>query len=197
MINTRKAMENLFVSRVRIKLMQHFLSNQDIPIHLRAAVREMKEEINAVRRELNRLEEIKILKSETRGNRKYYMLNKQGPFVDELTGIVYKTFGLGGDVIRNQQKLGDVSFAILSDSYMTGVVSVEHHVDLTLIGDVNMKELQSMILETEKREDREINYTVLKLSDFETRKKRRDGFVMDLLLGKKLMLIGSYEELIS
>ena len=47
-----------------------------MPIHLRGAVREFNEEINAVRRELNRLEEAKILLTEKRGNRKYFVLNQ-------------------------------------------------------------------------------------------------------------------------
>jgi hypothetical protein len=190
-------MDKLFVSRVRIKLLHYFLSNQDVPVHLRGAVRELDEEINAVRRELNRMEEVKLLKSDHRGNRKYFILNKQGPFVEELTGIVYKTFGLGGEIVRNQTKLGDVKFAILTTSYTSGVSSNAQNVDLVLIGDINMEELQLLIDNVERKENREINYTVLKYSDFELRKRRRDSFVMDMLISTKILVIGTQEDLIA
>jgi hypothetical protein len=195
MLNAKKAMDKLFVSRVRIKLLHYFMMNQDIPVHLRGAVRELKEEINAVRRELSRMEEIKLLKSEVRGNRKYYMLNKQGPFVEELTGIIYKTFGIGGEIIRNQAKLGEIKFAILTSDFLTGVKSSTHNVDLVIIGEVNMSELESIISDFETKEKQEINYTVLKLSDYDLRKRRKDSFIMELLLNPKLMLIGSSFEL--
>lgn len=197
MINSRKAMENLFVSRVRIKLLKFFMMNPDVPVHLRGAVREMKEEINAVRRELMRLEEIKLLKTDTRGNRKYYVLNKQGPFVEELRGIVFKTFGLGGELLRNMSKLGDIKFGILTGAYLTGIDTASHPVDLVLIGDVNTDEMNKLIASFEQKEQREINYTVFSLNEFELRKKRKDNFVIELLLGPKLMLMGTHEELIS
>lgn len=190
-------MDKLFVSRVRIKLLHHFLFNQDVPVHLRGAVRELKEEINAVRRELTRMEEIKLLRSEVRGNRKYYMLNKQGPFVEELTSIVHKTFGLGGEIVRNQTRLGDVKFAILTQSYTSGLQLGSHNVDLVLIGNIEVKVLGEIVAEIEKKESREINYTVLKYSDFDLRKRRRDSFVTELLLSPKILIIGTQEELVS
>lgn len=197
MLNTRKAMDKLFVSRVRIKLLHHFMTHQDVPVHLRGAVRELKEEINAVRRELTRLEEIKLLRSEVRGNRKYYMLNKQGPFVEELSAIVHKTFGLGGELVRNQMKLGDIKFAILTQSYTNGLQLGSHNVDLVLIGSVEMKVLEEIVAEVEKKENREINYTVLKYTDFDIRKRRRDSFVTELLLSPKILVVGTQEELVS
>jgi uncharacterized protein len=197
MLNAKKAMDKLFVSRVRVKLLNYFLMNPDVPVHLRGAVRELKEEINAVRRELNRMEEVKLLTSESRGNRKYYMLNRQGPFVEELTGIVYKTFGLGGDIIRNESRLGDVKFAVLTSDYITRVTSSSHNVDLVLIGEINMDELEEIISTTEAKEKREVNYTVLKTTEFELRKRRKDSFVMELLLTPKLMLLGSSVDLAS
>ncbi|MFW5702525.1 MAG: hypothetical protein ACOCXP_01005 [Candidatus Dojkabacteria bacterium] len=197
MVNTKKALDNLFVSRVRIKLLHYFLVHKDIPVHLRGAVREINEEINAVRRELNRLEEIKLLKSESRGNRKYFMLNPQGPLVDELTGMIFKTFGLGGDVLRNINKLGDVSYAILTEDYISGVQSTEHNVDLIMIGEIDLDALSQVVDEAERKEKREINYTVLGSEDFELRKKRRDSFVMDILLTPKLLLVGSERDLLA
>lgn len=195
-MNPRKAMDKLFVSRVRIKLLRHFLENPDTPIHLRGSVREIDEEINAVRRELIRLEEVKLIRSDRRGNRKYYLLNQDGPFIQELRGIIYKTFGLGGAIIKRQSKLGDIRFAILTGNYYTGISNMEHPVDLVLIGNPEMDELEKLIKEQEKKEAREINYTVFTPKDFDLRKRRSDSFVIELLVAPKLMLIGTISELV-
>jgi len=197
MVNGKKAMEQLFVSKVRIKLLHYFFTHPDTPIHLRGAVRELKEEINAVRRELNRMEEIQLVRSDQRGNRKYYLLQKDATFSEELRGIVFKSFGLGGEILKNQKKIGIIQFAILTSSYVTGIMMGNNKVDLILIGDINLTELNNIIEEFEKKELREVNYTIMKATEFELRKKRRDPFVTELLIGSKLLLIGSQDELVS
>jgi len=113
MYNLIKGLNNLFVSKVRIKAVKYFLFNPDVPIHLRGAVREFKEEINAVRREMSRLEEIGFITSESRGNRKYFLMNKDHPYMPELMGMFHKTFGIGGSILQNLEKLGNIQFVIL------------------------------------------------------------------------------------
>jgi DNA-binding transcriptional ArsR family regulator len=94
-MNSReKSLELLFVSKVRIKALKYFLLNPTTQIHLRAAVRQFDEEINAVRRELMRFEKMGLLKVESKGNKKYFKLNLDHPFINELLGIVHKSSGL-------------------------------------------------------------------------------------------------------
>jgi DNA-binding transcriptional ArsR family regulator len=196
MANAKKTLEYLFVSKVRIKSLRYFFFNPDVPIHLRAAVRELNEEINAVRRELTRLEEIKLLKSEKRGNRKYFSLNYNNPFFNEFMSIIHKTFGLGGAIITNAKKMGEIDYAILTSSFTRGIRMGVHDVDLVVIGQIDLGFLSDLVEKTEKKIGREINYTVLKRSEFELRKKRRDSFVMELVLSSKIVLIGREEDLI-
>ncbi|KKQ36346.1 MAG: Transcriptional regulator, partial [Candidatus Woesebacteria bacterium GW2011_GWA1_37_7] len=65
---------DIITSKVRIRVLELFFSNSNEMYHVRGIVREIKEEINAVRRELERLEKAGILKKEPRGNRLYYIL---------------------------------------------------------------------------------------------------------------------------
>jgi len=53
-------MEELFISRVRVKLLTLFLTSQEPLLHVREIVRRVDEEINAVRRELLRMEKFGI-----------------------------------------------------------------------------------------------------------------------------------------
>ncbi len=50
---------------------------------------------------------------------------------------------------------------------------------------------------TEKQLNREINYTVLKNSEFQLQKKRRDAFITELIFGSRIMLLGDEEEFVS
>lgn len=195
MPNLTKSLSSLFISKVRIKAIKYFIFNQDTPIHLRGAVRELKEEINAVRRELSRLEAINFISSETRGNRKYFALNPDYPLLDELMGIFHKTFGLGGSIISSKNKLGDVKFAIITNSYMKNQKADTGQVDMIMIGDVDLDVLGKLVEEAEKKLGKEIHYTVLKENEFILRKKRRDAFVMDIMIKGKIVLIGNSEEL--
>ncbi len=193
--NPIKALNHLFISKVRIKVLKYYLFNADIPIHLRGLVREVQEEINAVRRELLRLEEIGLIRSEMRGNRKYYLLNRDFLYVNELLGIFHKSFGLGGSIIKNLENLGKVDFAILTGSFTTFSAPDPNIIDLVLIGDIDLQALSKLVQDAEKKLNREINYTVLKSSEFILKKKRRDAFIMQLLIVPKIMLCGNINDL--
>ena len=191
MSNPRKYLDQLFISKVRIKAIRHFFMNPDEPIHLRAAVRELDEEINAVRRELTRMEEIKLLLAEKRGNRKYFRLNPYFLYYDELLGMVHKTFGLGGEVVAAQNKLGEVQFALLSQGFVYGEYYGTHTIDLAVVGKgIDMTVLDEIVSKEEKRTNRNIHYTVLSITDFETHKRRKDQFVLELIAQNKVMLVG-------
>jgi hypothetical protein len=196
MYNLIKGLNNLFISKVRIKAIKYFLFNPDVPIHLRGAVRDFKEEINAVRREMTRLEEIGFITSEARGNRKYYILNTAYPYIPELLGMFHKTFGLGGAIVQNLERLGDLQFVILSGTFTNFIKPSSHNVDMVVIGNVNVEVLNSIVEEAETKLGRQINYTVLKTGDFILRKKRRDAFIMELLIGNKILLVGNNEDLV-
>ena len=77
---------DIITSKVRIKILELFLADLEEMYHVRGIVRETKEEINAVRRELQRLEKAGILKKEPRGNRLYYWLRKRSLVVSMPMG---------------------------------------------------------------------------------------------------------------
>lgn len=190
----KKALENLLVSKVRIKVLEYFLATPSASIHLRGAVRLFDEEINAVRREFERLEKAKMLHSETRGNKKYFYVNKSHDFIIELTKIFNKTYGLGGDILTNLPKLGEVQFAILTPAYTMRTDKNDHIIDLMVVGDVRLELLQDLVEKAEKTIGREIHYSVMKLEEFQIRKRRRDQFLIDLMIHDNLFLVGKVEE---
>ena len=110
-------LSDIITSKVRIKILRLFLSDTSEMYHVRGVVRETKEEINAVRRELARLEKAGILKKEARGNRLYYWPRRDYLYFGDFLSIVAKGTGLGGELLANKNKIGKISFIMFSGRF--------------------------------------------------------------------------------
>jgi hypothetical protein len=185
---------DIITSKVRIKVLELFFSNLKELYHVRGIVREIGEEINAVRRELEKLEKDGILKKEPRGNRLYYYPREDHPFYGDLVSMVAKTTGLGRAIIDSKNKIGKLSSVMISGRFVRFKErKKEDEVDMLVIGDVVLPELASIIRVEESKRGVEINYTVMSREEFEFRKKRRDPFLQGILLGSRIMIIGDEE----
>lgn len=190
------SLQDFMISRVRVRMTELFFSDPQEMYYVREITRKTKEEINAVRRELERMLEAGILKSEQRGNRLYYSLNERYTFYQELRQMVAKSTGLGKKIRQLKRKLGEIDYVMFSGGFIKGQLPKQGEVDILVIGSVVMPELQALIQEEEARIGREINYAVFGRDEFEFRKTRRDPFIMDVLYGSRLMIIGSETEFV-
>ncbi|MBI2334403.1 hypothetical protein HYU96_01245 [Candidatus Daviesbacteria bacterium] len=189
-------MEELFVSRVRVKLLQLFLSSRETLLHVREIVRRVSEEINAVRRELARMEKYGMVASEWRANRRLYRFRKDYIFYRELSGLVAKTTGLGGSIIRSRTKLGKIKFAFLSGRFLQGIPSGADDVDLLVVGSIVLPELQALVADEQAKRETEINYSFMDEAEFKFRVRRRDPFILKVLMQPKVMLAGDENEML-
>ncbi|MDP2632746.1 MAG: winged helix-turn-helix domain-containing protein [Candidatus Curtissbacteria bacterium] len=187
---------DILISKVRVKILELFLSNPDQVYHVRDIVRRVEEEINAVRRELARLEKTGLLSSQWRANRRYYSAKKDHLFYFELLSIINKTVGLGGNIIKNKVKIGKVKYAMLSGSFVRGKPYTTTDVDLFVVGAILLSELGAIVRDEETRRSREINFTPMTEEEFAFRKSRRDPFVMGVLSKPRVMLIGDEDEMV-
>jgi len=190
-------LEELFVSRVRVKILQLFLASpQESLFHVREIVRRVSEEINAVRRELARMEKYGMMVSEWRANRRLYRFRKDYLFYRELLSLVAKTCGLGGSIIKNKGKIGKIKFAFISTMFLKGSSPNPEDVNVLVVGNIVLPELQSIIADEQAKREQEINYSFMDEAEFTFRVKRRDPFILRVLLQPKVMLIGDEDELL-
>ena len=188
---------DIITSKVRVKVLELFLANLKEMYHVRGIVREIKEEINAVRRELERLERVGFLKKEARGNRLYYWVRDDYPFYGDLVAVIAKCTGLGLSIIENKNKIGKVNFVMFSGRFARRKERRnEDDVDILIVGEIILPELAALIRAEESKRNKEINYTVMSREEYEFRKKRRDPFLLNILSGSRTMVIGDEEELI-
>ncbi|MFH1535680.1 MAG: winged helix-turn-helix domain-containing protein [Patescibacteria group bacterium] len=190
-------LEELFISRVRVKILQLFLSSPtDTLFHVREIVRRVSEEINAVRRELARMEKFGLVTSEWRANRRLYRFKKDYLYYKELISLVTKSTGLGGNLIKNKGKLGKIKFAFLSTSFIKYALASSEDVDLLVVGSIVLPELQAIISDEQVKREAEINYSFMDEAEFHFRVKRRDPFILKVLIQPKVMLLGDEDELL-
>ncbi len=190
-------LSDLITSRSRVKLLGVFLANPGQMYHVRELVRRTGDEINAVRRELAHLEKKGVLSKEPRANRVYYFFSKNYEFYYDLLRIGSKIIGLGEGIIKNKVKLGRIKYAMFSGKFARRLPKGPEDVDLLVVGAIVLPELALLVREEEKRLDSEINYTVMTEEEFDFRKKKRDPFILSILYGSRVMLIGDEEALLS
>lgn len=187
---------DLLISKVRVKILELFLGNPGEMYHVREIVRRVGEEINAVRRELARLEKTGLLASEWRANRRFYSVKKDYIFYFELLSMINKSVGLGGGILKNRAKIGKIKYAMLSGSFVRGNPYTPNDVDLFVVGNIVLPELGAIVREEEARRNREVNFTPMTEEEFNFRKNRRDPFVMNILSKPRVMLIGDEEDMV-
>jgi hypothetical protein len=191
-------LDDIITSKVRIEILELFFANPDEMYHVRGIVREIDEEINAVRRELTKLETGGVIKKEARGNRVYYWVRDDYPMFGDIIAIVAKTKGLGSNIITNKAKIGKPLYVMFSGRFARHKKrKKDDDVDILVVGDITLPELASLIRAEESRRKIEINYTVMTREELVFRKQRRDPFLQGILAMSRVMIIGDEDDLVS
>jgi predicted nucleotidyltransferase/predicted transcriptional regulator with HTH domain len=176
----KTAIERIFGSRIRAKVLAWLFTHADQSFFVRQIASILKEDPTNLSREMAKL-----------GNLKRYQANPACPFFLELKGLVLKTTGVAGQIKVVLAHLEGIDHAFIYGSYAKGEEGGSSDVDLLLIGNVDMDRLDMLLGDLEKKLGREINYVLYHPREFESKKKARDGFIMDVLAGDKIMLIGA------
>jgi DNA-binding transcriptional ArsR family regulator len=158
-------LESIVTSKTRIQLLLRFFLDGERAAYLRELSTELGESTNAVRVELNRLAEAKIIESFTSGRSKLYRANKNHPLFPDLQSIVKKTLGIDKLIEQIIHRLGDVKLAFVTGDYARGIDG--GIIDLVLVGEVNFDFLDRLVKHTEPLiSNRKIRYLCLSEDEF-------------------------------
>ncbi len=188
-------LQKLFSSRVRVEILSAFLMNPGRELYLREVARLTGEDYKNVSMELRNLREIGLLSSRNEGNLKYFSLNKAFVIYEELKSIFMKTKGAVGILREAVSTKRDIDYAFIYGSLATGEERAESDIDLMVIGRISLEEVLALIRGPEEKLSREINVSVYDLQEIRKRVKDHDPFIMEVLGGSKIMLIGDENEL--
>ena len=180
----------LFSSKARIKLLTAFLLNPDEEYFIRELTRKLDEQINSIRRELDNLKKIGLLRSRVKNRKKYYYTNKDFLIYNELRDILLKAMNNDSDLIKNISKMGEIELLLLSGVF----VGEEAPVDLLVVGDIDKEKLQSLLSENSKM-GKDLKFTSLSKRDFLYRLECKDKFIKDLITdGKNIVPINKLKK---
>jgi predicted ArsR family transcriptional regulator len=124
----------LITSKTRLKLLLRFFLNQNLSGYLQGLSKELDENTNSVRVELNRLEEAGLLSSEEQGRRKVYSVNTAHPLSSDLSNMLRKVTGIDQLVDRVVSRIGDT----LEQVWITGALAMginSDELEVTLVGE--------------------------------------------------------------
>jgi hypothetical protein len=168
-------LKSIFTSNARVKLLTLFLLEPDKEYFVRELTRVLDEQINSVRRELDNLKKVGLLKSRTKLRKKYYYVNKNHILFRDLRNIIIKITNSSENLIKKISKMGKLDFLLISGVF----IKKDTAVDLLVAGDVDKEKLGTFLDTLETSEP--IKFSVLDTEDFVYRLKCRDKFILDLI----------------
>jgi Fe2+ or Zn2+ uptake regulation protein len=186
--------EQLFGSKTRVKLLSLFYNNPDRPFYVREITRKIDEQINSVRRELQNLLNIGIVRSVSQSNRLYYEVNPKYKFHKELQSVFQRIPAKSKEmkqtkeedqILKNIQKAGNIRMAFLTGAFVRGS---NQEIDIFIVGDMNKSQLARTIADMEKDMNRELNYASFTVEDYDYRRNLNDRFLTDILDENKIIL---------
>ncbi|MBU4421940.1 hypothetical protein L6259_01190 [Candidatus Parcubacteria bacterium] len=186
-------LEQLFGSKSRFNLLKLFFRNPDKEFFVREMARLGNTQLNAIRREVQNLEELGIIqKAETSDSKKiFYRLNQKFILFSEVSALIKKAELLAEKKLVDRIKeLGDIKLCILTGA----LLGTEAPTDLLLVGKINREALAKLISKFEKEINKSVTYTVLSIDEYKHRKSLTDKFLFSIIESKKIIAIDELEE---
>ncbi len=138
--------------------MLKFFTHPDARGHLRGLAEEFGDSTNAVRIELNKLEEAGLLHGRTEGQKVVYRVNKTNPFYSDLVSMVSKYMGFDELIENVLEKVGNLKEAYVVGDYAKGVDSGT--IELVLVGDLYVSALDDLCERLANKIKRKIKYRI-------------------------------------
>ncbi|MDC1225411.1 ArsR family transcriptional regulator [Schleiferiaceae bacterium] len=150
----------LITSKTRLKLLLRFFLNQNLSGYLQGLSKELDENTNSIRVELNRLEEAGLLSSELQGRRKLYQVNLAHPLTSDLTSIVRKVSGIDALVERVVANLLGLKQVWVCGDLARGIQS--ERIEAVLIGtNFDLEYIGSLSGKVEKLTGKKVNAKIM------------------------------------
>ena len=176
-------------SELRRKLLTFFYVNRTACVYVRQLATALGADSTNVSRELARLEQEGLLRSETEGRQLYYSVNRDYPYLKPVFALLQGSVGLQPTLKHTLQAVPGIRSAWIFGSFAKSEADAASDIDLLIVGKPDQSELAAEIRKAEKTLRREINYTVLTQKELKRRLQKRDPFITDIWNGKRIKLV--------
>jgi hypothetical protein len=157
-------LDALITSKTRIKLLLKFFLNSSKQDYLRNLESELGDNTNAIRMELNKLEEAGLLKSFSKGNKKIFHSNTEHPLFGDINSILMKLTGLDLLISQVLNNVGELDLVYLTGDLAHGTDS--EMIDLIIVGDIKREYFSELVIKAEKYIKKKIRFVVFQHCEF-------------------------------
>jgi predicted transcriptional regulator len=169
------SLKALFSSTTRVKLLSTFLLHPDQEYFIRELTRLLDEQINSIRRELENLKRIGMVKSRTRNRKKYFRVNPEFELYTDLRNMFGKAVQGESAIIAELKRLPGLKFLVLAGAF----VGQDDAVDLLVVGDVRKDAVEKLLKHDPSL--RNVKYSIFSAPDFLYRLNLKDKFIVDII----------------
>jgi predicted nucleotidyltransferase len=150
----------------------------------------------SLQRELNRLAEAGLVRSERVGNLRRFQANAESPVFGELVALTRKTLGVEPLLREALEPLAPkLEAAFIYGSVAKGTDTAKSDIDVMLVGkNLLLSKVLELLVPLEAQLGRKINPTCLTPAEFKRRRAERDSFVNRVLAQPTLPLMGDVPE---
>jgi predicted nucleotidyltransferase len=178
-------------SKARQRLLVYYFTNPTARLHLRDLAQRLDIDASNLSKELVRLENEGLFRSEVSGHQKYFQLNRKYALFAEVRGIVTKTIGAVPRIAQSLRKIEGIREAYLYGSFARNEQDASSDIDLLLIGAPREEIMVEATRKLERQLGREIHYTILTPKEFKLRRARKDPFLEDVWRNQRVTLLGA------
>ena len=136
---------------------------------------------------------LELVSDRRSGNRVYFKANRDHPLHPVIHQLVIKTIGLV-EVLAVALDKADITVAFVFGSVAQSKEVGHSDVDLMVIGGIGLRKLTSLLSGISNEIGREINPHILTVDEYRRRMKAEDHFVINVLSGHKIFIIGSEDD---
>jgi len=188
-MGTGRVLSDTLFGRTRGAVLSVLYGHIGEAFYLRQLARLTNITLGAVQRELRQLVDAGLVSRKTVGMQIFYTANQESPVFAEIKSLIIKTVGMHDVLLAALAPLRKkIIVAFVYGSVAQSSESTRSDVDLMIVGTVDFGDVVEKIAEAQRILNREINPTVYSVKEF--RKKLRENFLMTVLAGKKLFIIG-------
>jgi len=176
-------------SQVARKVLGFLILNPQETLYVNELSRKLALDKRNLVKKLRELEREGLLRSERRGNLRLYGVNPEFALYQEYRKIILKTIGVEERLREILRETPGIKEAYIYGSYAQDSMSAHSDLDLLVVGDHEIKVLQSKINYLQREIGREINSVNISEVDYKERIDMNEPFIAGILSGKAIRLV--------
>ena len=173
----------LFSSQTRVKLLSTFLLHPEQEYFIRELTRLLSEQINSIRRELENLRRVGLVKARHKNRKKYYRIDVDFPLYGDLRSLFTKAVQGESPFVASLRNLANVRLILLAGN----LCGTDSKVDLLLVGDIKKEVLEAVLAQDPQM--KYVKYSIFSEADFLYRLSLKDRFVLEIMNDPRHLMV--------